>query len=155
FSGTGNATVTLSIAVDDAFPEEMVGPIPRPKQGTYTATLTLTEGTNTATCIVTYFVGYGDLLGMATVPQLPAPSISPNGGSFGAYQTVTISTAVRGGTIYYTTDGSEPSPASAVYTSPFTMGSGVVQAIVAIPGQGWSPITLSAFTVTIIPALVT
>jgi len=154
FSGTGNATVTLSIAVDDAFPEEMVGPIPRPKQGIYTATLTLTEGTNTATCVCTYMVGYGDLLGMATVPQLAAPSISPNGGSFGSLQAVTLSTAVRGGTIYYTTDGSEPSPASPMYTGPFTMGSGVVQAIVVIPGRGWSPITLAAFTVTIIPALI-
>jgi hypothetical protein len=147
-SGTGNATVPVSIAPDVAFPSEAVGPFQRIRQGTYTATLTLTEGSNTATCAVTYAVGYGDQVGISNASPPPSPTISPNGGTFGVLQTVTLSTAVKGATIYYTIDGSEPSPQSPVYTGPFTTGSGAVQAIAVVDGLGWSPVALAVFTVT-------
>ncbi len=56
-------------------------------------------------------------------PTLATPTIMPAGGNYDAAQTVTI-TAEEGVTIYYTTDGSEPSIASAVYTEPITVGEG-------------------------------
>lgn len=58
--------------------------------------------------------------------QLPADSTvpivaaSPTGGLFNAIQTVTLS-ANEGATIYYTTNGSAPTIASSVYSSPLTI----------------------------------
>ena len=45
-------------------------------------------------------------------PVAAAPSISPNGGTFAAPQNVTLSSATSSANIYYTLDGSVPTPAS-------------------------------------------
>ncbi len=54
---------------------------------------------------------------LANTPAAPAPVISPGSGTFSTKQTVTITDAVAGATIYYTTDGSTPNANSAVYSS--------------------------------------
>jgi len=43
------------------------------------------------------------------------PAISPNGGTFRKKVSVTISCQTSGATIYYTTDGTDPSTSSSVY----------------------------------------
>lgn len=53
-------------------------------------------------------------------PSAVNPTITPTAGTFTEAQTVTIM-AEEGTTIYYTTDGSEPTTASAVYSEPFTI----------------------------------
>jgi alpha-tubulin suppressor-like RCC1 family protein len=52
--------------------------------------------------------------------ELPAPMISPGTGTYSADQTVTIS-ATSGATIRYTTDGTDPTETSAVYSAPLTV----------------------------------
>jgi hypothetical protein len=57
-----------------------------------------------------------------TIPEdeietVAAPSFSPIGGIYGADQDVSISCTTDGATIYYTTDGSEPTLTSPVYAS--------------------------------------
>jgi hypothetical protein len=49
------------------------------------------------------------------------PKIIPNGGSFETSVIVTLTTSTPGATIYYTTDGSEPTTSSSKYTTPFTL----------------------------------
>ncbi|MDR0207318.1 MAG: chitobiase/beta-hexosaminidase C-terminal domain-containing protein [Bacteroidales bacterium] len=49
------------------------------------------------------------------------PAISPNGGSFFTSQTVTIFCATEGATTRYTTNGSEPTENSTLYTDPITI----------------------------------
>jgi|GEM_PF-3092480 len=52
------------------------------------------------------------------------PIIGPNGGTFSPFQTVTIGNISPGDKVYYTTDGSDPTVAGAVYyTDPFTLTS--------------------------------
>lgn len=51
---------------------------------------------------------------------LDAPVIDPNGGSFSESCKVSI-TAQEGATIFYTTDGTDPTADSNKYTAPFTI----------------------------------
>jgi len=51
-----------------------------------------------------------------TLGTAGTPVISPAAGTYTAAQAVTISTATNGATIRYTTDGTEPNPASRIYT---------------------------------------
>jgi hypothetical protein len=53
--------------------------------------------------------------------ELPAPTFKPDGGTYGSSQNVTISCEVSGTTIRYTTDVSEPTESSTVYTSPISI----------------------------------
>jgi hypothetical protein len=56
----------------------------------------------------------------ATLPQAATPVCSNNGG------TITLTCATAGAAIFYTLDGSNPSPRNAMlYTAPFTPGTGV------------------------------
>jgi hypothetical protein len=57
----------------------------------------------------------------AGVPMVSTPTISPNGGSFSGPVTVTLSCSTSGATIYYTTDGSAPTPFSNLYFAPFVI----------------------------------
>ncbi|MGB2634506.1 MAG: chitobiase/beta-hexosaminidase C-terminal domain-containing protein, partial [Candidatus Acidiferrum sp.] len=71
-----------------------------------------------------------------TGQTVATPSIQPNGGVFGAAQSVSITDATSGATIYYTTDGSTPSSASPVYSSAFTLNAvTTVQAIAIATGD--------------------
>jgi alpha-tubulin suppressor-like RCC1 family protein len=51
------------------------------------------------------------------------PVISPATGAYGSSQSVTMSTTTSGATIRYTTDGSEPTSSSSVYSSAITVAS--------------------------------
>lgn len=54
--------------------------------------------------------------------RLATPVISPAKSGFDYYQTVKITTGIEEGTIYYTTDGSEPRPNNGkIYTKPFDL----------------------------------
>jgi hypothetical protein len=70
-----------------------------------------------------------------TGQTVATPSIQPNGGVFGAAQSVSITDFTSGAIIYYTTDGSTPSSASPVYSSAFTLNPvTTVQAIAVATG---------------------
>src|SRR5699024_721804 len=53
------------------------------------------------------------------VTELVAPKISPESGTYGDRQTVNIATPTSGAEIYYTTDDSEPTTASKIFTGEF------------------------------------
>jgi alpha-tubulin suppressor-like RCC1 family protein len=59
--------------------------------------------------------------GTAVVPTLGTPTLSPAGGAYTTDQTVTI-TAAAGATIRYTTDATEPTASSPVYSAPLAIG---------------------------------
>jgi alpha-tubulin suppressor-like RCC1 family protein len=68
--------------------------------------------TTSATQIATYTLSLG---------TVAAPVLSPVGGTYSTAQTVTISTGTAGATIRVTTDGTDPTFASPVYTGPVTV----------------------------------
>src|SRR5690606_31658238 len=55
--------------------------------------------------------------------EAPSVTAEPSGGTFDSPQSVTLMASESATTIYYTTDGSEPTLSSATYTSPIVVGS--------------------------------
>jgi len=79
------------------------------------------------------------------------PTFSPTGGAISATQPITLADTTTGNAIYYTTDGSVPSPGMGTtkqYGSPFTLStSATVKALAAAPGYMNSAIAQASYTV--------
>ena len=89
---------------------------------------------------------YG-LLSGAT--QAATPVISPASQSFSPQIQVTITDSTPGATIYYTTDGSQPTPGSTQYTGPITITTtSTVNAVAAGTGLLQSPEASATYTLT-------
>lgn len=82
-------------------------------------------------------------------PTAAAPTVSPNGGTFSASQSVTLTSATATAGIYYTLDGSTPTPASKLYTDPITISADTtLEAISSASGYIESGVTTATFTFT-------
>jgi len=74
--------------------------------------------------------------------------LSPAGGTFTSWVTVTITDGTPGATIYYTTDGSTPTTASTVYTGPFLVTqTKTIRAIAAASGMANSDVASATYTI--------
>jgi formylglycine-generating enzyme len=84
-----------------------------------------------------------------TAPEdLPAPLITPAGGTFESPQVVVLSCATAGATIRYTTNGSNPSSTSTLYTVPLQIhASQTIKARAFKTGWTQSPVTSASFTI--------
>lgn len=79
-------------------------------------------------------------------PNAANPVITPNGGSFGGDQTVTMTTTTPNASIYYTLDGSVPTPASTQYTGAITIGTdATLKAMASAAGYIQSGVTSATF----------
>jgi hypothetical protein len=65
-------------------------------------------------------------------PVAASPVFTPGTGTYNANQAVTISDAVAGSTIYYTTDGSTPTTSSKVYAGPITVATSETLSAIAV-----------------------
>ncbi len=85
-----------------------------------------------------------------TAPSTAAtPTISPNGGSFTSAQTVTLASTTPDALIYYTTNGSDPTTSSTLYSTPFQVSiSSTVKAIATKSGMTNSSVSSATFTIT-------
>ena len=76
------------------------------------------------------------------------PQFSPAPGVYSTAQSVTISDATAGATIYYTTDGTQPTTSSQQYTRPLTVsGSQVIQAMAALPQATSSGVIVADYNI--------
>jgi len=82
------------------------------------------------------------------LPVAATPVFSPTPGTYTSSQSVTISDTTAGATIYYTTDGSQPTSASAVYSAPVIVSSTErVKAITVATGFTDSQVAAAAYTI--------
>jgi hypothetical protein len=66
--------------------------------------------------------------------RLPTPTFAPVTGTYSTAQSVTISDADAGATIYYTTNGTVPTTGSTVYSGPITVSSDETLKAIAVAG---------------------
>jgi beta-glucanase (GH16 family) len=71
-------------------------------------------------------------------PLVATPVFFPAPGSYSAAQTVTISDSTKNSAIYYTTDGSAPTPSSRRYTGPIQVSSSQTVLAIAVSGRNTS-----------------
>jgi hypothetical protein len=80
-------------------------------------------------------------------PNAAEPVITPDGGSFASSATVKLSTATKAADIYFTLDGSLPTPASRLYSDPITISTDTtVRAIASAPDYIQSGVRSATFT---------
>jgi Chitobiase/beta-hexosaminidase C-terminal domain len=83
-----------------------------------------------------------------TSPQTATPTFSPAAGTYTSAQSVTISDATSGSTIYYTTNGTTPTTSSTKYTGAISVGSTeTIQAIAVASGHSQSAVGSAAYTI--------
>src|SRR6266567_2899200 len=81
-------------------------------------------------------------------PVVATPTFSPGGGTYTGSVTVSISDAISGATIYYTTDGSTPTTSSAVYTGALTFTqTTTLKAMAAASGMTNSAVASATYTI--------
>jgi subtilase family serine protease len=116
----------------------------------YSSPITVTAS-ETITAIATAFGDTNSPPASASftiVMLVPPPTFSPNGGTFTAPQSVTLSDTLSGATIYYTTDGSTPTTSSSVYTTPITVSTTeTINAIAVVAGLAISAPSSAVFTI--------
>jgi hypothetical protein len=115
--------------------------------GASTAYVGFTAGTGGSVCtqnILTWTYNPGAPTATATAQ----PTIAPEAGTYTGTQSVTISDATPGATIYFTTDGTTPTTASTVYTGPIGVSaSETVNAIAVASGDTLSGVASAVYTI--------
>jgi len=118
------------------------GPIPVSSTETIETIAVASGFANSAEVTATYTIS-------TTAPPVATPTFSPAAGAYTSAQTVTVSDTTAGATIYYTTDGTTPTTASTVFSTPITVASTkTVKAIAAASGFSNSAVATAAYTIT-------
>lgn len=88
--------------------------------------------------------------------SVATPTFSPAAGTYYEAQNVTIACTTDGATIHYTTDGTDPTTSSAVYSSPLAISqTTTVKAMAAKAGMNNSTIASATYTIEQAPTVIT
>jgi hypothetical protein len=122
--------------------------------GPFTVSVTTTvRALATATGFTNSPIASGTYTIQSQTSAAATPTFSPAPGTYPSPQTVSLSSATAGATIFYTTDGTTPTSASPRYTGPFTVSvTTTVRALATATGFMNSPVASGAFTIQSPPA---
>jgi hypothetical protein len=157
---TGAVTVTMSTRTEGATIHYTTdGSTPTPQSARYTGPLPVTKnmrlnarafkaGLQDSYLSFAYF----DIVNEQDEPTPPervaTPAIEPNDGAFAEPVTLTLRTETAGAKIYYTTDGSEPTPQKNLYAAPFVVNeSATIKAKAFKPGMVDSEVATAEITI--------
>jgi hypothetical protein len=149
-SGTYVAAVTVQITVSTpgaAIHYTTNGSIPTAASVRYVGPFVLAQSATVRAIAVAAGMTDSAVASSAYTIKAPLPVFTPPGGTYTTPPTVTLSTSVSGAAIYYTTDGSVPTPASTRYTGgiPLTRTT-TVRAIVTANGMLQSDVATATYT---------
>jgi hypothetical protein len=114
----------------------------------YTGPFTVSATTTiSATAVATGLSQSAATVSKVTV-TVPAPVFSEPSNNYSSVQTIGISDATAGASIYYTTNGTTPSTSSTLYKGPITVSTSTnFQASAMIPGGAMSAVTKAWFDI--------
>ena len=145
----GNNTVTIACATDGATIYYTTnGATPTTSSTKYTGAFTLTSNATVKAIAVKTGWNNSSVASASftyTVETVATPVIAPNGGEIEAGTTISISCATSGATIYYSTNGAEP---TTVYSAPFALNeAATVKAVAKKTGWNNSATAQASFTI--------
>ena len=149
----GNYATAQSVTITDTTTGATIyyttnGTTPTTASTKYTGAITVSAD-ETIEAIATA-AGYGQSAVTTAVYTIEAaaPAISPKGGNYATQQSVTITDATTGATIYYTTNGTTPTTASTKYTGAITVASNeTLEAIATAPNHSQSAVSTATYTI--------
>jgi hypothetical protein len=151
----GTYTSTQSVTLTDATPGTAIyyttdGSNPTTASKLFTGAIAVSASTTVQAVAIA--AGYS-LSGVASAiytitPPAATPTFSIAAGTYTSTQSVTLADATVGATIYYTTDGSTPTIASARYTAAITVSATTtLQAVAITAGYSLSGVASAVFTI--------
>jgi hypothetical protein len=146
--GTSGATIyyTTNGSTPTTSSTAYSGPIPVSSTETLEAIAVSAGDYNSAVASAAYTIN-------PSLPSVATPTFSPVAGAYSSAQSVSISDATSGATIYYTTNGSTPTSSSTTYSAPIAVSSTETLQAIAI-ASGESAIGSAAYTITSQPNFV-
>jgi hypothetical protein len=115
--------------------------------GSSTAYFGFTGGTGGLTAIQD-IISWTYSSGSPTLTAAATPTFSPAAGTYASAQSVTLSDATAGSTIFYTTDGSTPTTSSTKYTLAISVGTTTtIKAIATAPNFTTSLVGIATYTI--------
>ena len=155
-SGTYNAV--QSVTITDSTPNAIIrytidGSRPTISSSAYTGPIRATTNTTIQAIATTPNASASTSVTAQYTIVAPSPAITPTSGTFTNTATVTMSEAIPGATIHYTSDGSSPTTSSPIYTGPMVVApqktsTEVFRALAIASGYLQSSSTMVTFTVT-------
>jgi uncharacterized repeat protein (TIGR03803 family) len=157
--GSGTYRAATSVSITDDTPGAVIyytldGTTPSKNSPSYAGAF-LVGTTTTVKAIATASGVSRSAIASATYRiTLPAatPTFNPGAGSYTAVQSVSIGEATSGAVIYYTTDGSTPTPTSPVYAGPITVNTTETLRAIALATGGSKSAVASALYRIQVPA---
>ncbi len=149
-SGSGTGTVTCTPAAGSVNYNTPVSCVISPTGGSAVSTVTGCGGTWTTSPYGFTMPASNCTVTATFIPPAATPTFSPAAGSYGAAQTVTISTTTAGATILYTNNGSTPACPSTgtTYSTPVTVStSQTLRAVACATGYASSAVGSAAYII--------
>jgi alpha-tubulin suppressor-like RCC1 family protein len=120
---TSTTSVTITCATTGATIRYTTdGSDPTPSSPVYSSAISITSTTTLKAKATKSGMPDSNVAEGLYLLKVALPSFSPAPGTFTTPQNVTITTSTSGATLRYTTDGSDPTSSSALYTGPVSIG---------------------------------
>ena len=152
----GTYTTAQTVTISDktagaAIYYTLDGTTPTSQSPKYTSPLTVSQTTTIRA--IAEATGYANsAVASATytikLPLTAAPTFSPAVGTYTTIQTIALTDATKGASIYYTLNGTTPSTASTLYTTPLALSqTTTIKAVAAATGYANSIVASATYTI--------